>query len=80
MGLIVCDWTIDGYSGQRFETLREEPSSHGTVLVHTRLVDPAGEADLRIVSRTISVRRLSASTSPASVTRTCSEFASSSTR
>ena len=34
---------FDGYSGQRFETLREEPSSHGTVLVHTRLVDPAGE-------------------------------------
>ncbi len=34
---------FDGYSGQHFETLGEEPSTHGTVLVQTRLVDPDGE-------------------------------------
>ena len=35
---------FDGYSGQVFETLDEEPSTHGTVLVRTRLLDPDGEA------------------------------------
>jgi len=34
---------FDGYSGQHFETLREEPSLHETVLVHSRLVDPGGD-------------------------------------
>jgi phospholipid transport system substrate-binding protein len=34
---------FDGYSGQTFETLGEEASTHGTVLVRTRLVDPGGE-------------------------------------
>jgi phospholipid transport system substrate-binding protein len=32
-----------GYSGQRFETLGEEPSARGTRLVRTRLVDPNDE-------------------------------------
>lgn len=35
---------FDGYSGQHFETLGEEPSLHGTVLVHTRLVEDGEEA------------------------------------
>ena len=34
---------FDGYSGQSFETLREEPSTHGLMLVRTRLDDPGGE-------------------------------------
>jgi phospholipid transport system substrate-binding protein len=34
---------FDGYSGQRFETLSQEPSVQGTVLVRTRLVEPEGE-------------------------------------
>jgi phospholipid transport system substrate-binding protein len=34
---------FDGYSGQSFETLREEPSLHDTVLVYSRLSDPGGE-------------------------------------
>jgi phospholipid transport system substrate-binding protein len=35
---------FDGYSGQTFETLGEEQSTHGTMLVRTRLVEPDGEA------------------------------------
>ena len=35
---------FDGYSGQSFQTLGEEPSAQGTVLVRTRLVDPQGDA------------------------------------
>jgi phospholipid transport system substrate-binding protein len=35
---------FDGYSGQTFETLGEEESTHGTMLVRSRLVDPDGEA------------------------------------
>lgn len=34
---------FDGYSGQTFETLGEEPSQQGTVLVRTRINDPKGE-------------------------------------
>jgi len=34
---------FDGWSGQSFETLGEEPSAQGTRIVHTRLVDPNGE-------------------------------------
>lgn len=34
---------FDGWSGQSFETLREEPSARGTLLVRTRLVDPEGD-------------------------------------
>lgn len=34
---------FEGYSGQRFETLGEQPSTRGTVLVRTQLVDPEGE-------------------------------------
>ncbi len=34
---------FDGYSGQSFETLVEEPSVQATVLVRTRLVEPKGE-------------------------------------
>lgn len=34
---------FDGWSGQRFETLGEEPSTHETLIVRTRLVDPEGE-------------------------------------
>jgi phospholipid transport system substrate-binding protein len=34
---------FDGYSGQKFETLGEENSTHGTVLVLSRLIDPDGE-------------------------------------
>jgi phospholipid transport system substrate-binding protein len=29
---------FEGYSGERFETLRQEPSLRGTVLVHSRVV------------------------------------------
>lgn len=35
---------FDGYSGQTFETLGEEESTHGTMIVRSRLVDPNGEA------------------------------------
>ncbi len=34
---------FDGYSGQSFETLDQVPSTHGTILVKTRLNDPDGE-------------------------------------
>ncbi len=34
---------FDGYSGQTFEIVGEEPSAQETVLVRTRLVDPQGE-------------------------------------
>ena len=34
---------FDGYSGQSFETVGEEPSAQETVLVRTRLVQPEGE-------------------------------------
>src|SRR5262245_50625806 len=34
---------FDGYSGQSFQTVGEEPSAQGTVLVRTRLVEPQGE-------------------------------------
>lgn len=34
---------FEGWSGQSFETLREEPSTHGLVLVHTQLIDPGGD-------------------------------------
>jgi phospholipid transport system substrate-binding protein len=34
---------FDGWGGQQFETLGSEPSARGTVLVRTRLLDPAGE-------------------------------------
>ena len=34
---------FDGYSGQAFQTVGEEPSAQGTVLVRTRLVEPQGE-------------------------------------
>jgi len=33
---------FSSYSGQHFETLQEEPSARGTLLVRTRLVDPDG--------------------------------------
>ncbi|MEW6269301.1 MAG: ABC transporter substrate-binding protein [Thermodesulfobacteriota bacterium] len=32
-----------GYSGQRFETLGDEPAARDTVLVRTRLIDPGAE-------------------------------------
>jgi phospholipid transport system substrate-binding protein len=35
---------FDGYSGQTFEILGEEESTHGTMIVRSRLVDPNGEA------------------------------------
>jgi len=35
---------FDGYSGQTFETQGEEESTHGTMIVRSRLVDPNGEA------------------------------------
>jgi phospholipid transport system substrate-binding protein len=38
---------FDGYSGQRFETLAQEPSTHGTMLVRTRLEDP-GEDEVQL--------------------------------
>ncbi len=34
---------FEGYSGQTFETVSQEPSTHGTILVKTRLNDPDGE-------------------------------------
>jgi phospholipid transport system substrate-binding protein len=34
---------FDGWSGQSFETLREEPSLHDTMLVYSRISEPAGE-------------------------------------
>lgn len=34
---------FEGYSGQQFETLREEPSLRGTVLVHSRLVEKGAD-------------------------------------
>ncbi len=34
---------FDGYSGQGFQTVGEEPSAQGTVLVRTRLTEPQGE-------------------------------------
>jgi phospholipid transport system substrate-binding protein len=34
---------FDGYSGQHFETLEVEPSLHGTVLVHSRLIEEGAE-------------------------------------
>jgi phospholipid transport system substrate-binding protein len=34
---------FDGYSGQRFETLGEKESTHGTMLVLSRLVEADGE-------------------------------------
>lgn len=34
---------FEGYSGQVFEMLDQEPSTHGTVLVRTRLVEPKDE-------------------------------------
>lgn len=34
---------FDGYSGQSFQTVGEEPSAQGTVLVRTRLNEPQGE-------------------------------------
>lgn len=34
---------FDGWSGQRFETVGEDVSTHGTVIVRTRLVDPQDE-------------------------------------
>jgi phospholipid transport system substrate-binding protein len=34
---------FDGYSGQSFQTVGEEPSAQGTVLVRTRLIEPQGE-------------------------------------
>jgi phospholipid transport system substrate-binding protein len=35
---------FDGYSGQSFQTVGEEPSAQGTALVRTRLNDPQGES------------------------------------
>jgi phospholipid transport system substrate-binding protein len=45
-GFMVANYAgnFDGYSGQTFETLGEEDSTHGTKLVRSRLVDPGGEA------------------------------------
>jgi len=34
---------FDGYGGERFETLRDEPSLQSTMLVYTRLVESNGE-------------------------------------
>ncbi len=34
---------FDDYSGQSFETIGQEPSTHDTVLVQSRLIDPDGE-------------------------------------
>jgi len=34
---------FDGYSGEKFEVVGEEPSAQDTVLVRTRLVQPQGE-------------------------------------
>jgi phospholipid transport system substrate-binding protein len=46
---------FSSYSGQHFETLREEPSTRGTLLVRTRLVDPAGSDDVNLDYRLRSV-------------------------
>ena len=35
---------FSGYSGQIFETLKEEPSTHNTMLVHSRLLQADGDA------------------------------------
>jgi phospholipid transport system substrate-binding protein len=35
---------FSGYSGQTFETTKEEPSAHSTMLVHSRLLDQGGDA------------------------------------
>lgn len=35
---------FDGYSGERFETLSEEPAAHDTVLVGTKLVKADGDS------------------------------------
>jgi phospholipid transport system substrate-binding protein len=35
---------FNGYSGQSFETVKEEPSVRGTMLVHSRLLDGGGDA------------------------------------
>ena len=42
---MVANWAgrLDGYSGQRFETLGEEPARMETVVVKTVLVDPEGD-------------------------------------
>ena len=32
-----------GYSGHAFETLKVEPSTHGTMVVHSQLVEPDGD-------------------------------------
>lgn len=34
---------FEGFSGQRFEVIGEEPATHGTVLVRAQLIDPGGE-------------------------------------
>lgn len=34
---------FDDYSNQHFETIKEEKSTHGTILVHSRLVTPGGD-------------------------------------
>jgi phospholipid transport system substrate-binding protein len=34
---------FDHWAGQRFDVLGEEPSTNGTVLVRTRVIDPRGE-------------------------------------
>jgi phospholipid transport system substrate-binding protein len=39
---------FSSYSGQHFETLQEEPSARGTLLVRTRLVDPDGGDDVNL--------------------------------
>jgi len=39
---------FSSYGGQHFETLREEPSARGTLLVRTRLVDPEGADDVNL--------------------------------
>jgi phospholipid transport system substrate-binding protein len=45
---------FDGYSGQRFETLSEEPARMDTVLVKSVLVDPKGEnVDLNYLMRKV---------------------------
>jgi phospholipid transport system substrate-binding protein len=35
---------FSGYSGQVFETFKEEPATHGTMLVHSRLLAEDGDA------------------------------------
>ena len=34
---------FEGFSGQRFEVIGEEPATHGTVLVRAQLIDPGGQ-------------------------------------